>query len=326
VADLLRVLHFVLLDSSRAVAAFVVGRGFDLRGKTDARFVESAFRLLRDEFRYFPALSVAQFLSPQFVARRLELVADVAAAVFHKQQELQRQRRREEAVWSQPQESGSTRSLKARHVTVENHVIPASVTNHAANILQQLQHVDADPHHRKDERTGQIPGAAALSQAKAKAVDTNPSSESGPLIGERRRDATGHSVRRESGEVQTERPPSMTSTCQCSQDSDLLKKAIGELSHQLSEMAGALLGKISGVEDRLTRLETQMHDVHVTVEEQHFLASAAKPVQHSNTTDRQRTQSNSASSETADLADKRRSLRVEPSCAWPPQPSVFERY
>ncbi|RLN58371.1 hypothetical protein BBJ28_00014578, partial [Nothophytophthora sp. Chile5] len=41
VADLLRVLHFVLLDSSRAVAAFVVGRGFDLRGKTDARFVES---------------------------------------------------------------------------------------------------------------------------------------------------------------------------------------------------------------------------------------------------------------------------------------------
>lgn len=113
VADLLRVLHFVLLDSSRAVAQFLVDRGYDLYGKTDARFVESAFRLLRDEFRCFPSLSVPQFLSKQFVARRLAIVADAAAAVAQKRQELQRLKRREEAVWSPPQAAARSRQAPA---------------------------------------------------------------------------------------------------------------------------------------------------------------------------------------------------------------------
>ncbi|EEY57042.1 uncharacterized protein PITG_10615 [Phytophthora infestans T30-4] len=132
VSDLLRVLHFVLLDSSRAVAQFLVNKGYDLYGKTDARFVESAFRLLRNEFRYFPSLSVTQFLSKQFVARRIAIVADSAAAVAQKRQELQRLKRREGAIWSPPKERGRKREIKP---TVENHVFPA---NHAANILQHL--------------------------------------------------------------------------------------------------------------------------------------------------------------------------------------------
>ena len=34
-----------------------------LRGKTDARFVEIAFRVLRDVFRINPRMTVSQFLS-----------------------------------------------------------------------------------------------------------------------------------------------------------------------------------------------------------------------------------------------------------------------
>ncbi|RLN21323.1 hypothetical protein BBO99_00000257 [Phytophthora kernoviae] len=131
VPDLLRILHFVLLDSSRAVAQFLVAKGYDLYGKTDARFAESAFRLLRDEFRCFPSLSVTQFLSKQFVARRLNLVADAAAAVAQKRQELLRQKRSQDAVWSQPQN-------RVKKTTVENHVLPTAVVNHAARILEQL--------------------------------------------------------------------------------------------------------------------------------------------------------------------------------------------
>ncbi|KAG2528815.1 hypothetical protein JM16_002465 [Phytophthora kernoviae] len=131
VPDLLRILHFVLLDSSRAVAQFLVAKGYDLYGKTDARFAESAFRLLRDEFRCFPSLSVTQFLSKQFVARRLNLVADAAVAVAQKRQELLRQKRSQDAVWSQPQN-------RVKKTTVENHVLPTAVVNHAARILEQL--------------------------------------------------------------------------------------------------------------------------------------------------------------------------------------------
>eukprot|EP00644_Phytophthora_capsici_P001903 jgi/Phyca11/107573/e_gw1.14.708.1 len=202
VADLLRVLHFVLLDSSRDVAQFLVNKGYDLYGKTDARFVESCFRLLRDEFRCFPSLSVSQFLSKHFVARRLAIVADVAAAVAQKRQELQRLKRREEAVWAQPR---GKREIKT---TVENHMLPSAVTNHAARILQYLN--------------GQ--------------------------------------------------------PCSCSHETEKLTTAVADLSRQLGELSSALMSKMSSVESRLGRLEDD------------------------------------------------RALDVERPCAWPPQPSVFERY
>lgn len=66
--------------------------------------MENVFRLLRDEFRFFPSLSAAQFLSAQFVERRLLLTADILALVVRKRKELQRQRRQQDAVWSQPKE------------------------------------------------------------------------------------------------------------------------------------------------------------------------------------------------------------------------------
>ncbi|KAF1778815.1 Endoplasmic reticulum vesicle transporter, C-terminal [Phytophthora cactorum] len=72
----------------------------------------------------------------QFVARRLAIVADAAAAVALKRQELQRLKRREEAVWSPPKERSKRREIKP---TVENHVLPAAVTDHAASILQHLK-------------------------------------------------------------------------------------------------------------------------------------------------------------------------------------------
>lgn len=127
--DLLRLVHFALLDSSRALAAYLVGKvrrerseaeahapltrhpasqGYDLYGKTDARFVESVFRLLRDEFRYFPSMSAAQFLSTQFVERRLRLTADILELAGQKRRELQRERRRKEAVWTKPKEYVTT--------------------------------------------------------------------------------------------------------------------------------------------------------------------------------------------------------------------------
>lgn len=285
VHDLLRVLHFVLLDSSRAVAQLLVDKGYDLYGKTDARFVESAFRLLRNEFRCFPTLTPAQFLSHQFVARRLNLVADAAAAVAQKRQELQRQKRREEAVWSQPQS-------RPRRASVENHVLPAAV-NHAASILQHLQVNEAQSPQRANEP--QSPHRVRM--------QTPPPA---PVRGERVQAEVADAVERATDGVQTEMPD------YCERDSDGLKNAVADLSRQLGELSSALLGKMSSVESRLDRLETKIHSVQEAVDEQRKLLLESRAAERE--------------SEKSGNAEPQRGLDGGLPCAWPPQPSVFERY
>lgn len=79
-------------------------QGYDLYGKTDARFVESTFRLLRDEFRYFPPLTVTQFLSAHYTERKLNLVADILRLIVDKNSECQWRRRQQQAVWTEPKQ------------------------------------------------------------------------------------------------------------------------------------------------------------------------------------------------------------------------------
>ncbi|DAZ93159.1 TPA: hypothetical protein N0F65_005509 [Lagenidium giganteum] len=99
---LLRILHFTFLDYSRHLAQFVSSKGYDLYGATDARFVASLFRLLRDEFRLFPSLTSAQFLSNHHTERKLTLVADAIMMAQKQHGELVRSQRREEAKWTNP--------------------------------------------------------------------------------------------------------------------------------------------------------------------------------------------------------------------------------
>lgn len=57
---------------------------------------------MRDEFHYFPSLNVAQFLSPQFVERRLVLTAEILELVVKRRKELQWLRKQQDAVWAPP--------------------------------------------------------------------------------------------------------------------------------------------------------------------------------------------------------------------------------
>ncbi|KAG3111907.1 hypothetical protein PI124_g9470 [Phytophthora idaei] len=313
VSDLLRVLHFVLLDSSRAVAQFLVDKGYDLYGKTDARFVESAFRLLRNEFRCFPSLSVTQFLSRQFVARRLAIVADAAAAVALKRQELQRLKRREEAVWSPPKERSKRREIKP---TVENHVLPAAVTDHAASILQHLkvQQTEATGQTRRVRRaSSETPVQTDGTGQDREAVTAPPA----PVLTGRQtavRFASDNASEEYLAVDDTRPPPPQPKPCSCSQDSHKLATAIADVGRQLGELSSALMGKITSVENRLGRLEDQIHDVQAAVEEQRKLAWESNAARRSE----------DELSKIAGLT-KPRALDVE-ACAWPPQPSVFERY
>ncbi|KAL0034375.1 hypothetical protein WJX77_011722 [Trebouxia sp. C0004] len=78
-AAFLPVLNYVLLKFSRHVAHQLVSAGYELQGKTDARFIEAAFKIFRDKFGLRPVLTAPQFLEQGFAERKLMLVSDVIA-------------------------------------------------------------------------------------------------------------------------------------------------------------------------------------------------------------------------------------------------------
>ena len=76
---LLPALHYCLLGYSTRVAQEVNRLGYELQAKTDERFVEHAWKLMRDHMGIFPQLSPSQFLTQKgFAERKLILVAEVA--------------------------------------------------------------------------------------------------------------------------------------------------------------------------------------------------------------------------------------------------------
>lgn len=87
----LPLLHFALLRFSKNVARWLVERGYDLYGKTDLRFIETVYRLVRHEFGYRHALTCKQFLSVGFAERKLLFVVDLLQLCRAKHLELGRE-------------------------------------------------------------------------------------------------------------------------------------------------------------------------------------------------------------------------------------------
>lgn len=311
VSDLLRMLHFVLLDSSRLVAQFLLERGYDLYGKTDARFVKSAFRLLRDEFQYFPTLSATQFLSQQFVARKLAIVADAATAVAKKHQELQKQKRREKTVWFQPQKTSKKYEPKAR---VENHALPASMTNPASRILQHLK--------LQQSRVPKV----RRQPVKIDQVEQGFKATAMPVVTEKLENIIVQSASESASQDANDKgiAPSDRMVCSCAGFADKLATALTDLTCQVNDMSKSLMDKVSSVETRLGRLEDQMHGVQATVNEQHKLIQELS-VHYNRWGDNVKSQVDDQEFKSEDSTIARK-LGVESPCVWPPQPSVFERY
>jgi hypothetical protein len=95
---LLPALHYALLGFSRHVTSSLVDAGHDLQAKSDARFVENAWRALREAFGYNPALSPSQFLSPGFAERKLMLLHDAIELCKRRHNEHARRKRAEETA------------------------------------------------------------------------------------------------------------------------------------------------------------------------------------------------------------------------------------
>ena len=95
---LLPALHYALLGFSRHVTNSLGEAGHDLQAKSDARFVEGAWRALREEFGYNPALTPQRFLSPGFAERKLMLLHDTIELCKRRHNEHARAQRRKDAA------------------------------------------------------------------------------------------------------------------------------------------------------------------------------------------------------------------------------------
>ena len=62
---MLPLIHYALLGLSKPVHDLLLEQGYDLFAKTDQRFVEAVYKLLRQEFGYQPQVPpVTHFLNP----------------------------------------------------------------------------------------------------------------------------------------------------------------------------------------------------------------------------------------------------------------------
>jgi len=91
-AGYLPLLHFGVLRLSKPVARWVAELGYELYAKSDARFVEGVFRLMRQELCYRHTLSSTQFLASGFAEKKMLLVVQLLRLVKAKHAELARER------------------------------------------------------------------------------------------------------------------------------------------------------------------------------------------------------------------------------------------
>ena len=89
---LLPLLHHALLKLSHTLAVHLANRGYELYAQADLKFVESAFKIARDEFAYRASITPKQFLSDNFKEHKLIFVADVLRLCASKASDLAKER------------------------------------------------------------------------------------------------------------------------------------------------------------------------------------------------------------------------------------------
>lgn len=75
-ASFLPILHYVFLDFSVDLTEFFA-KDYELYGKTDLRFMETVYKILRDVFHYKPPLTREQFLTIGFAERKIIQLSEI---------------------------------------------------------------------------------------------------------------------------------------------------------------------------------------------------------------------------------------------------------
>nr|XP_015809844.2 centrosomal protein of 44 kDa isoform X1 [Nothobranchius furzeri] len=86
----LPILSFSLTSFSPPFAESLVAVGLELAGKTDLRFTDTLYKVLRDVFHYKPMLSKQQFLQSGFSQRKISFTCDIINLVLQRHCQLKK--------------------------------------------------------------------------------------------------------------------------------------------------------------------------------------------------------------------------------------------
>ncbi|XP_014803897.1 PREDICTED: centrosomal protein of 44 kDa isoform X2 [Calidris pugnax] len=87
-AAFLPIISYCFTSFSTHIAELLVKCDVELTAKSDLRFVEAIYKLLRDQFQYKPVLTKQQFLQFGFAERKMQIVCDIINCVVKKHKEL----------------------------------------------------------------------------------------------------------------------------------------------------------------------------------------------------------------------------------------------
>ncbi|XP_034387460.1 centrosomal protein of 44 kDa isoform X3 [Cyclopterus lumpus] len=88
----LPIVSFTLTSFSPPFAKQLMEAGLELTGKTDLRFTDTLYKVLRDIFHYKPILTKQQFLQWGFSQRKISVICDIINLVLQKHNQLKKPR------------------------------------------------------------------------------------------------------------------------------------------------------------------------------------------------------------------------------------------
>ncbi|XP_053559814.1 centrosomal protein of 44 kDa isoform X2 [Bombina bombina] len=86
-ASLLPIISYAFNCYSTNVTEILVSMDIELTGKSDLRFIDAVYKILRDLFNYKPLLTKQQFLQCGFSERKIQIVCDIVDCVVKKHRE-----------------------------------------------------------------------------------------------------------------------------------------------------------------------------------------------------------------------------------------------
>ncbi|KAM8879478.1 centrosomal protein of 44 kDa isoform 3-T6 [Spinachia spinachia] len=86
----LPIVSFTLTSFSPPFAEQLMEAGLELTGKTDLRFTDTLYKVLRDIFHYKPILTKQQFLQWGFSERKISVICDIIDLVLQKHNQLKK--------------------------------------------------------------------------------------------------------------------------------------------------------------------------------------------------------------------------------------------
>ncbi|KAG8504579.1 Centrosomal protein of 44 kDa [Galemys pyrenaicus] len=120
----LPIISYSLTSYSPYVAELLVESNIELIAKNDLRFIDTVYKLLRDQFNYKPILTKKQFLQCGFAEWKIQIVCDILNCVMKKHKELcvlekNPLQQRKKISFSKPESSSSSEKISTEPIGID---------------------------------------------------------------------------------------------------------------------------------------------------------------------------------------------------------------